>query len=242
MNRIKGLAIVMIGCACASMSSAAPFLDDFSTDTSSAYVYSNSFNSGGSFEIAGGTLSITTGNDNTATVSTVDPVPFGVGESLGVDVEGITSPEGVFLILGVAPGQPSAAEGGYRWRRDGVGGTGLRIQRNGTTIINGTDPELASPATLWIDRLSSNTFEFLIQLEGEATRTSFGTDTHATLDGIFDLHIGMQAFDNPGDTFAFDNLRIVRTASLAAVPEPSSMVIALLAGVAGVATLRRRIG
>ena len=40
----------------ATTASAAPFLDDFSSDTSADYTYEDSYMSGGSFDVSGGTL------------------------------------------------------------------------------------------------------------------------------------------------------------------------------------------
>ncbi|MDC0935825.1 PEP-CTERM sorting domain-containing protein, partial [Pirellulales bacterium] len=202
----------------ATPASAAPFLDDFSADTSANYVSENSYGGGGSFEISGGTLNITTGSNNTFTVTTANPVSFDVGESLGVDVIGQTGSDGVFLTLGTAAGQPGGDDVGYRWRRD-AGGGGLRPARDDIGIFaDVVDPDKTSPATLWIDRTLSDTFEFKIQLPGEFTRTSVGTNTYAALDGLTNLHIGMQAFDTASDLFPFDNLRILDTDFVEDIP------------------------
>ncbi|MDC0935828.1 PEP-CTERM sorting domain-containing protein [Pirellulales bacterium] len=218
----------------------AAFLDDFSSDTSADYTYENSYGGGGSFDVSGGTLNITTGSNNTAMVTLTAAESFAVGESLGVDVPPQSGANGLFLTLGTAPGQPGAAGGdGYRWRRD-AGGGGLRIYQAAanTLILAGDDPDKSSPATLWIDRTASDTFEFSIQLAGSSTRTSIGSDTYANLDGISNLHIGMQAFDSSSNPYSFDNLRIVDTNS---IPEPSTLALGLLTGVVVVGRRRRKL-
>ena len=227
-NGVRGLAEILdgltrkklligalgLGVAAAATPASAAFFDDFSSNTSANYVSEDSYGSGGSFDIFDGTLNITTGSGNTFTVTTSTPQSFAVGESLGVDVPPQTGSNGQFLTLGTAAGQPGGDDVGYRWRRDSGGG-GLRPARDDIGIfIDAIDPDKSSRATLWIDRTASDTFEFLIQLEGSVTRTSLGTDTYAALDGITNLHIGMQAFDSSSTVYSFDNLRIVDTASI----------------------------
>lgn len=195
----------------------AVFLDDFNADTSANYALEDSFGTGGSFAIADGTLNIMTGANNTASVTLATAQSLAVGESLGVDVGPVQAPNGVFMTLGADVGQPSGANNGYRWRRDASGGgNSIRIQRNDAGVIIGPvpDPDITKPATLWIDRVAADTFEFLIQQEGSLTRTSYGTDTYSALGSLDDLYIGVQAYDASANTFAFDNLRIVDTGSI----------------------------
>ncbi|MDC0935826.1 PEP-CTERM sorting domain-containing protein [Pirellulales bacterium] len=209
-----------LGVAVGATPASAAFLDDFSSDTSANYTFEDSYGSGGSHDVSGGTLNITTGNGNTAMVTLTAAQNLAVGESLGVDVPPQSNPNGLFLTLGTALGQPGAAGGdGYRWRRDAgpTGGLGIYQAAANTIILTEIDPDKSSPATLWIDRTASDTFEFQIQLEGGITRTSVGTDTYAALDGISNLHIGMQAFDSSSTVYSFDNLRIVDTATIGAI-------------------------
>jgi hypothetical protein len=219
-----------------STTASAAFLDNFSSDTSASYTFENSYGGGGSFDVSGGTLNITTGSGNTAMVTLTAAESLAVGESLGVDVPPQSGPNGLFLTLGTAVGQPGAAGGdGYRWRRDAGAGAGFQIfsAEGPGAVITVVDPNKSSPATLWIDRTASDTFEFFYQYEGSATRTSIGSDTYAALDGIGNLHIGMQAFDSSATTYSFDNLRIV--------PEPSTAALVLLAGTVLIGLRRRRL-
>ena len=194
-----------LGFAIGASASAAPFLDDFSIDTSANYVSENSYMTGGSFAISGGTLNITTGASNTFTVTTVSALDFAVGESFGLDVPVDSGPEGVFQTLGSTAGQPDPAVDGYRVRRTG----GIVSVDN--TSLSMPDPNPEGPLILWIDRKPADEFEFFTQIPGAVTRTSYGSHTLAL--GA-NLHIGMQAFNTAVDTFAYDNLRIVDTASI----------------------------
>ncbi len=234
-----GLGVAACG---ATSASAALFLDDFESDTSANYTYEDSYGSAGSFSISGGKLNLHTDGSNTASVFTTSTVAFEVGESLAVDGRPVSGAEGNFLTLGTAATQPGKSGSfGFRWRQDtfGANDDGIRIFAVGETFpsLSGVDPNPLDPATLWIDRLTTDTFEFLIQKTGTPGRTSFGTVVYAPLSGITNLHIGVQAFDSPVDDFPFDNLRIVTTAL---IPEPSTATLALLVGITGLFSLRRR--
>ncbi|WP_425398956.1 LamG-like jellyroll fold domain-containing protein [Aeoliella sp.] len=200
-----GLAVAWAG-----QSASADFLDDFETDTSANYSFEDSYGGGGSFDVSNGTLNIASSGNNTAMAYTTATVPFAVGESLGVDVAGLSGSAGVFLTLGQGAGQPSGGNSGYRWRRD-INGLRPQAADDGILIVT-ADPDPASNATLWIDRVAADTFEFKFQLEGEFARTSIFTDTYAALAGLAEMHIGMQHFGGSAATRPFDNLRIVDTA------------------------------
>lgn len=210
-----------LGMLAGSTVASGAYLDDFETDTSANYTFENSYGGGGSFEISGGTLNITSSGNNTAMVNTTATVPFAVGESLGVDVAGISGTAGVFLTLSEAPGQPGGSEDGYRWRRD-INGLRPQAADDGILIV-AADPDPSSNATLWIDRTAADTFDFRIQLEGQSTRSLVISDNYAALAGLTDLYIGVQHFGGIAGTRPFDNLRIVDTASL--VPEPGTCVL-----------------
>lgn len=223
------LGAIAVGAAFGGTTASAAFLDDFSSDTSANYFFEDSYRSGGSFDVSGGTLNITTGANNTATVTTIDPVPFAVGQRLAVDVPAQAGANGLFLTLGTAAGQPGGDDIGYRWRRD-AGGGGLRPASDDDGIFADiADPDKSSAATLWIDRVAADTFDFYFQLPGEP-RLFVGTDVYAALATETDLHIGMQAFDSSAQTYSFDNLRVV--------PEPSSL--AIISGLGVVIAGRRR--
>jgi len=238
-----GAIVLWVAVAGGTSASAAPFLDDFSIDSSANYTLEDSFGTGGSFNVSGGVLNITVGDGNTATVTTTSSVDFSVGESLGVDVAaGVATPESVFLTLGTATGQPGGANEGFRWRRDTSGANDDEMQifaADAGIVLSGiVDPLDGDAATLWIDRLSTDTFEFQIQGIGASSRFSLGTYTYAALSGETNLYIGMQAFDSQGDVFPFDNLRIVSTTS---IPEPSTAVLAMFAGISMIGLGRRRL-
>ncbi len=190
---------------CAPQICIASYLDDFSTDTSSNYTYSNSYGGGGSFEILDGTLNITTGSDNTASVMTTGTVRFATGETLSVEVPGISGSQGVFMMCSTTDAQPDGSTTfGFRFRR---GGGIVRIDRYpGEAVADSTDPNSAEAATMIVTRTSDTDFDYSIEING--TETPLGSFTLSELSGMADLYIGAQAYDTTGSTFSFDNLKV----------------------------------
>ncbi len=64
---------------------AASFYDDFSIDTSADYINTDTYRSEGSFNISGGVLNVSCGDNNTHDVFYKDPL-FEVGEYLSVSI------------------------------------------------------------------------------------------------------------------------------------------------------------
>ncbi len=192
---------------CLNEVSEASFLDGFGLPNYDRYTYSNSYGSGGSYVISAGKLKITTGNDNTASVMTTDPVVFPVGEILSLDVPPISANQSAFMMCSTIAGQPNGGTSfGFRFRRDG--GTLVRMQLCPGDILPSTnDPSPGKPATLMVKRTSETDFEYSIRIEGGVTQ--LGSFTLSQLSGNIDLHIGAQAYAlSGGTTFAFDNLRV----------------------------------
>ncbi len=199
------------------------FLDDFSSSTVADYTYSDSYGSGGSFDISGDTLNIHAASGNTASAMRATTVPFLVGEWLAVDAPGpgaSTSGHNVFLVFSTTAGQPN-----------GSSSYGIRLARENATLRTkiypgGNQPTVAeadvtTPATLWINRVSDTVFDSYYELEGSGTLTPVSSDSMPDLAGITDLYIGAQAW---AGSQSFDNLRILSSTSggVASIPVPGT--------------------
>ena len=222
------LVMILALAAWAGLANAAVFLDDFNSDTSGDYTYSDSYGSGGSFNVSGGTLNIDAAAGNTASVMRTSTVSFAVGEWLGIDAAApgaSTSGHNVFLMLSTSTGQPN-----------GTSSYGIRLARENATVRTkiypgGNQPtvpeaDVTTPATLWINRVSDTVFDSYYEMEGSGTKTFVSSDSMPDLAGITDLHIGAQAW---AGSQSFDNLRIV--------PEPATLI---LLGMGGLMATRRR--
>ncbi len=211
MERIRMLKIVVLALAAVvwgPRAVEASFLDDFNTPGLVTYTYSDSYGSGGSFTVSGGKLNITTGNDNTASVMTTDYVAFPVGETLSLDVPPDVDYGNPFMMCSTTAGQPNGTSTfGFRFRRDGNMYARMDLYPGGI-LANTLDPSPYKPATLFVKRTSDTDFDYSIKIEG--VETHLGSFTLPNLAGIYNLHIGAQAYDLSSNTLAFDNLSIQR--------------------------------
>ena len=199
---------------------AAPFLDDFSSDTSDNYAADNSFNSGGSWEISGGTANITTGTNNTFSIFH-NTAQLEIGETLSADLNRSANGGDMRLSISTAttgPNQPG--NGGLRLKYKGS--TSMDVQAYGGGTTTSTATGITSPATtLFITRDDADTFTV-----GYNGNTVLGTYDVTGLTSA-GLYIGFENFGN-NLTNSFDNLQIV--------PEPGSLA---LLGMGGLLMLRR---
>ena len=219
---------------------AAPLVDDFSSDTSANYTGSNSFNSGGSFDISGGTLNVTAGTNNTFSV-VHNTSSLGIGETFSIDVVTPSTGAGnnsggsdaARLMLTTGTGQPNGSSTfGFRLRIDS--NTNIKIQTysstSSTNVDTGVSPTVA-PDTFWIDRVTATSFEFYYGSAG--SRTLIGTGNLEASDVVNPIHVGVQGFANPTELHQFDNLQIQ---AISSIPEPGSLA---LLGMGGLLMLRR---
>lgn len=183
----------------------ASFLDDFSIDSSANYTLSNPYGSGGTFAVSGGTLNITTGYENTATVMTSETVDFSVGNKLCLDVPPVSINQCVFMTVSTTAAQPNGSSSyGFRFRR---GGGVVRIMRYpGGEGVNTDDPDDTKAAILTVTRITDSDFDYSIVVEG--AQIQLGTFTLSELASITSLHIGAQAYALSSHTFPFDNLQV----------------------------------
>jgi len=218
----------------AAIISTAVFVDDFSTDTSADYVFTDTFNSGGSYTVSGGTLNVTSASNNTADVF-YDTAIFKIGQTVSVDISGNKN---VFLSVSTTTRAANdASEDGIRlnWRPDGL--FEARNYTNGSalspiTFDSSFDVDAGS-VTLYLYRASDN--EFAAAFDGGSgftwLNTTGGTEREDFTVGDTGngaLYVGVETY-NPG-TRNFDNLTL-------SVPEPSSTA---LLGLGGLALVLRR--
>ena len=220
MIRKSGFAL-MAAFGLATSAAAAPFLDDFSTDTSASYTGTTTFGSGGSFTVSGGTLNVTTNSSNTFTVFH-NTAKLEIGETLSVDLT--RSGGDIRLSVSTAAAGPNSG-GNSGLRLKYIGTTTLQVQRYGGGNSNVTDATIASPSlTLFITRDDADTFTVGHNSgSGDIAVGSYDV-TGLNSDGLF---VGVENFSNFTNTF--DNLRII--------PEPGSLALLALSGVC---VLRRR--
>ena len=219
----------------AAIISTAVFVDDFSTDTSADYVFTDTFNSGGSYTVSGGTLNVTSAASNTTNVF-YNTALFGIGQTVSVDVSG---PDDVRLTVSTTNRGPNTTgEDGVRfhWEADGT----FIAQRYTNGVLTPSDFDSSfnvaepGPLTLYLYRVADNTFAAAYDDGSGFTwlNTTGGTerqDFTAGDTGNGDLYFGVETW-NAFPTRNFDNLTL-------SVPEPSSTA---LLGLGGLALMLRR--
>jgi hypothetical protein len=218
----------------AAIISTAVFIDDFSTDTSADYEFTNTFTTGGSYNVSGGTLNVTSANNNTADVF-YDTAIFEIGQTVSVNISGNKN---TYLSVSTTTRAANyASEDGIRlnWEIDGT--FQAKNYTNGTalspiTFDNSFDVDAGS-VTLYLYRASDN--EFAAAFDGGSgftwLNTTGGTEREDFTVGDTGngaLYVGVETY-NPG-TRNFDNLTL-------SVPEPSSTA---LLGLGGLALVLRR--
>ena len=218
----------------AAIISTAVFVDDFSTDTSADYVFTDTFNSGGSYTVSGGTLNVTSASNNTADVF-YDTAIFEIGQTVSVNISGNKN---TYLSVSTTTRAANyASEDGIRlnWEIDGT--FKAKNYTNGSalspiTFDSSFDVDAGS-VTLYLYRASDN--EFAAAFDGGSgftwLNTTGGTEREDFTVGDTGngaLYVGVETY-NPG-TRNFDNLTL-------SVPEPSSTA---LLGLGGLALVLRR--
>jgi len=219
----------------AAIISTAVFVDDFSTDTSADYVFTDTFNSGGSYTVSGGTLNVTSASNNTADVF-YDTAIFEIGQTVSVD---ITGAKDTYLSVSTTTraANGTAGEDGIRFNWESDGTFQAKNYTNGSalspiTFDSSFDVDAGS-VTLYLYRASDN--EFAAAFDGGSgftwLNTTGGTEREDFTVGDTGngaLYVGVETY-NPG-TRNFDNLTL-------SVPEPSSTA---LLGLGGLALVLRR--
>lgn len=205
---------------------AALFLDNFSVDTSANYTATDTYNTGGSFDISAGTLNLSPGASNTHNVFH-NTAQLEAGEFVTTTV--LTGPTSSFLtISSTTRGPTTGTEDGIRWLLSNSTTLSARTYRDGAQTISNYAYAGSGALTLYVYRDDATTYRIGhdsgsgIVINDTITINETGADT-----GLF---VGFEGY--AGSTRNFQNLEI------AAIPEPSSTALLGLGGLALI--LRRR--
>jgi hypothetical protein len=242
MKKITTLsALIVAALALPSVTYSATFGDDFSTDTSAAYVATKTYPSLGThtaWDIAGGTLNTPTSGGNNQVLNVFyGTAIFAIGETVSVDISG---PDDTYLSVSTTTrAANTAGDDGVRlnWRSNGTfrarsytGGVKTELDFHSSFIVAS-----GSSLTLYLTRETDNTFSaaYSSSIGGtiEQLNTTGGSEKQtfsAGVTGQGDLFIGVETYN--GGVRNFDNLAVV--------PEPASA--ALLLGLGGLALAFRR--
>ncbi len=215
-------ATLLTAVALSGISQGAVFFDDFSTDTSANYTGTQTFGSGGSFSISGGTLNVGGGGTydvfhNTARLA--------VGETVSVDVAPAGLTDFYLTVSTTDRGPNTGSEDGIRLNVANTTNIRSRIYNNGsaTDVNYAGSYDMSLDYTLFITRNSDS--NFTVGYDNGGGIVQLDTYDVAAV-GTQELYIGVENF---GSTMAFDNLQIV--------PEPSALA---LLGLGTLSLIRRR--
>ena len=204
-------------------------MDDFETNTAACYTGSDSFGSGGSFTVSGGTLNLTAGSGNTHSI-VLPGSSLEIGESFSIDALDGAGGSGnsgggdaMFLMLTTSTEQPNGSLSfGFRLRVESNRSV-IRLatySNGGVTIVDTTISPSVAPSTFWIDRVSATDFDFYYGTAGSRSLIAMGSLLASEVTDP--LQVGVQAFSNAGtDEWNFDHLTIQTTPA----PDPFNLRI-----------------
>lgn len=223
-----GLGIAASG---ATTASAAAFLDDFNSDTSANYVLTDTYGSGGAFDISGGTLNVSPGGGNTADVfhSTAQ---LAAGEFVSIDVPATNDKDYYLTVSTINRGPNTGTEDGIRFNISNDTNFRSRTYRDGVgTTVDYASADAALDLTLYV--LRDTATEYRLGYDAGAGLSILDSLTINETSGAAGLFVGIEGFS--GGTRVLDNLQI------SAVPEPGTAVLALFAGITGIGLRRKRL-
>ena len=217
-----------LGALTAQPALGAAFFDDFSSDTSANYVGTDTYGSGGSFDVTGGTLNVDSTGNNTFDVFH-NSANLEAGEYVSVDVLGGQSNDFYLSVSTTTRGPNTGTEDGIRFNFTSGNILRSRAYSNGSSVDTNYAPSFTdTEITLYILRNTDSNFSVGYDDGGGYTLL----DTFdVTAVGTQDLFVGVEDF---GSTTSFDNLTI---GNIADIPEPGSLALLSLGGLA---LLRRR--
>jgi len=192
--------LVLQGVACA-----APFLDDFETDTSANYTDTVTFGSGTpSFNVTGGMLNVL--NDGNITYDVFhNTARLAIGETVSVDL--LSGAQDVYLTISTTNRGPNTgSEDGIRlnW----IGSMRARIYNDGSgeNIVHADE---ATPSSLYITRDTDTSYTYGY----DSTELNTGVTIAGTA-GI-DMQVGIETYGS--GTRVWDNLQIADTTTRPAI-------------------------
>ena len=208
MQRFDPLTVLVALIAIAAVCHAAPFLDDFSSDTSANYTYTDTFNSGGSFNVSAGTLNLTSAASNTANVfhSTAQ---LEAGELVRVTVPVGTSYDFYLTVSSTNRAPNIGSEDGIRWNVWNASTLRARTHRNGAvtnTTYSGIGGIWTGNLTLLIYRDTNTSYRVGYDVgSGPIVVDTITIAETAADDGLF---VGVEGYYGSGAR-RFDNLEIL---------------------------------
>ncbi len=186
------------------------FCDDFSADTSANYINTDTYKSGGSFNISNGVLNVSCGERNTHNVFYKDPL-LEVGEYLSVSIPAADD-RNIFhnrlTISTTTRGPNTSAEDGMRLRVDN-GGICAQVYRDGTgSAYNYPYADTSNALTLYIYRDLETQYQ--VGCDSGSGINIFGTIDIPQNSGVAAMYVGVEGFSN-NDASTFDNLTVANT-------------------------------
>ncbi len=203
-NRIERLVVLVLLCA-APLSTAAPFLDTFDTDTSANYIGTRTYGSGAvGFNVSGGTLNVTTGSSTTYSVFH-KTAKLEVGEAASV-VSVASNPHELYLTVSTISRSPNTGtENGIRFHVVSPSNIRARVYRNGaeTSTNYGVYPTGIDLA-LHIFRVTETIYSVGYHDGFNLVILDDSIEIPQTV-GVAGLYVGVEVY---GGTRSFDNLRV----------------------------------
>lgn len=183
---------------------AASFQDNFDTDTSAAYTYTNTYGSGGSFAINGGTLNLTSAGGNTADVFH-QTAQLQTGEFVKVTVPAGTANDFYLTVSTITRGPNTGSEDGIRLNVPNSSSLRARTYRNGSgTNTNYSLSGWTGDLTLLIYRDTNSTYRVGYDVgSGPVIADTITISETSSDDGLF---VGVEGYG--ASTRKFDNLEI----------------------------------
>ena len=205
---VSGLLLLFAGQA-----GGAFFFDDFETDTSAEYIYTDTFGSGGNFDISGGTLNVNPAGGNTADVFH-KTAQLEAGEVVSVFAPESNPRDFYLTVSTITRGPNIGTEDGIRFCVPDSANFRARIYRDGVhESIYYATADAAKDLTLYIYRDTATEYRVGYDAgEGIIVLDTITINETASATG---LYIGVEAYHM--DTRAFDNLKI----SFTVTPDPA---------------------
>jgi len=195
---------------------AASFLDDFSSDTSANYHGTNTYGSGGTFDISSGTLNVDPGNNNTYDVFH-KTARLAVGEYVSIDIPS-SDPRNFWLDVSTTNRGPNIT--GVHGIRYAVNGTSFQAKTYLNGGLSGTHTFTSSDVsgkdlTLYIYRDTEKNYRFGYDAhDGEGIQLLKRIELSLTV-GVTGLYVGVEAYEDTARHF--DNLEIADIPEVPAV-------------------------
>lgn len=202
----RAIVLLTAGLTLNSTLTAGTFQDDFSANTSADYIYTDTYGTGGSFAVSGGTQNLTSARGNTAIVFH-KTAQLAAGELVRVTVPAGTAYD-FYLTASTTTRSPNTgSEDGIRWQMPSSNTLRARTYRNGSatsTSYTGIGSIWTGDLTLLIYRDTNTQYRVGYDVgSGPVIVDIITISETASDDGLF---IGVEGYG--ASTRKFDNLEI----------------------------------